>query len=59
MGGNPSPVECKREPTITRFGYLNAATQNYIMRRIALASITLAMILGFPVHTITVQSATV
>jgi hypothetical protein len=59
MGGNPSPVECKREPATSRLHNLNAATYNYIMRWIALASITLTMILCLSDHTITVQSATI
>jgi hypothetical protein len=59
MGGNPSPVECKGEPATSGLGYFNPASQDYIMRWIALASITLAVVFCLSDHTITVQSATV
>ena len=59
MGGNSPPVKGKREPAVALFGYLNAATYHHIVRRIALASIALAVVFCLPDHTITVQSATV
>ena len=59
MGGNPSPVECKREPATSGLGYFNPASEDYIMRRITLASITLAVVFCLSDHTIAVQSATV
>ena len=58
MAGNPSPVQCKRKPTTSGFSNFNTATDNNISRRIALASITLAVQFCLADHTITVQSAT-
>jgi hypothetical protein len=58
MAGDSLAVKCKREPAIAVYVF-NATRNDNIMRRIALSSITLAVILCLPNHTIAVQSAAI
>jgi hypothetical protein len=57
MARNPPTVECKSVATIASLCNFNRATDNYVVRRIALASITLAVQFCLSDHTIAVQSA--
>ena len=59
MARNPPPVQCERVATIAVLCNLNRATQYYVVGRIALASITLAVQFCCADHTVAVQSATV
>ena len=59
MAGDPTAVQCKRKPTIAIYVHFNPAANHYIGGRIALASVTLAVVFGFSDHTVASQSATV
>jgi hypothetical protein len=59
MAGNWLFVQCKRKPTIAGLVNFNATANHYIGGCSMLSSVTLAVILCLPDHTITVQSSTV
>ena len=59
MTRNPPAVQCKRMAAIAVLCNFNRATDNYIVRRITFASVTLAVHFCLSDHTVAVQSATV
>jgi hypothetical protein len=59
MASNSLAIQCKRKPTIAILCNLNLAGDHYVVRRLAIASITLAMVFCLSDHTITIQSAAI
>jgi hypothetical protein len=59
MAGNSLAIQCKRKPTIAVLCNLNLAGDHYVVRRLAIASITLTVVFCLSNHTITAQSAAI